>query len=169
MLSKFKASRHPIRCIHLVTCRACAQKSGYTSYNSVCLSSVPLAQRRDICLYSVLLVTHARDHGKCFTSMVKERLRLKFTSNLPHCIRRLKLFCQTCLPEFMWSDSHACFGCLAWLADSHFMCIQILIYMHIFIHLHIQQLISRELSDCREGTGLKTVFVLFCGGNLQHI
>jgi hypothetical protein len=26
--------------MHLVTCRACAQKSGYTSYNSVCLSSV---------------------------------------------------------------------------------------------------------------------------------
>ena len=27
-------------CIHLVTCRACAQKSGYTSYNSVYVSTL---------------------------------------------------------------------------------------------------------------------------------
>ena len=26
-----KASRHPMGCMHLVTCRACAQKSGYTT------------------------------------------------------------------------------------------------------------------------------------------
>ena len=35
-----KASRHPMRCMHLVTCRACAQKSGYTSYNSVYVSTL---------------------------------------------------------------------------------------------------------------------------------
>ena len=29
------ASSHPMGCMHLVTCRACARKSGYTSYNSV--------------------------------------------------------------------------------------------------------------------------------------
>ena len=44
VLSKFRVSHQvviqSIRCMHLVTCRACAQKSGYTSYNSVSLSSV---------------------------------------------------------------------------------------------------------------------------------
>jgi hypothetical protein len=36
----FKASRHPMGCMHLVTCQAHTQKSGYTSYNSVYVSTL---------------------------------------------------------------------------------------------------------------------------------
>jgi hypothetical protein len=44
-------------------------------------------------------------HGGLENIMVK-RLRIKFTSNLPHFNRRLNFFCQTWLPEFMCSDCH---------------------------------------------------------------
>jgi hypothetical protein len=43
-----KASRHPMG-MHLVTCQACAQKSGYTSYNSVFVSTLWLGSQPSLC------------------------------------------------------------------------------------------------------------------------
>ena len=46
MLGNFGMPQQPMGCTHLVTCRACAQKSGYTSSISVCIYSVPRVTTR---------------------------------------------------------------------------------------------------------------------------